>query len=110
MEVLWGPARENSLGARYYRLSKLDNGYDEIRGAFFQKLGAKFHVAANAAGYFLDDPIYGTDTGIDSDLSLGWRISPKFSIQATNVYRSTPYYTSDYRALVKIAYNVERPL
>ncbi|MCC6159269.1 MAG: hypothetical protein IT350_14560 [Deltaproteobacteria bacterium] len=108
LELLWGAARGNVLGGRYYRLDRGDNGYSEIRAYLYQGLFDKAHVAVNSNLYQLDNEIYGVDQAFDGDLSLGYAITKKLGVQATGIYRATPYYDSDVRGLLKITYNVER--
>ncbi len=111
LEILWGVLRDNVLGGGYKRLDKDDNGYDAARGYLFQNLGPKLHVALNSTTYFLDEKIQNEDIAFDGDMSLGFKPTPRFIIQATGRYRSTPFLVDDeVQGLLKIAYNVERGL
>lgn len=108
LELLWGALRQNVFGARYYRLDREDNGYNELRGYVYQDFLDKAHVAVNADVYQLDNEMYGQDQALSGDLSLGWMFTPHLGVQATGLYQATPYYDADYRGLLKITYNLDR--
>ncbi len=111
LEILWGKMRDNVLGGGYKRLDKDDNGYDAARGYLKQNFGPKFHVALNSMTYMLDEKIGDEDTAFDGDMSLGFKPTPRFIIQATGLYRSSPSMKDDdLQGLLKIAYNVERKI
>ncbi|MBZ0271880.1 hypothetical protein K8I61_07565 [bacterium] len=110
VEILWGETRDNVFGLRGARLDRDDNGYDEARAYVYQKFLTDWHVAANATAAFLDRSIYEVDTAFDGDLSLGWRFWSHWDVQATSIFRSGPYYDAEYQGLLRLGFNMERPI
>jgi hypothetical protein len=107
--VLWGDKRDNTFDVGLHRLDRSDNGYLEARAYFYQDILKKVYLALDGVYYKLDEEIYNVDDGFVGTGTLGWHVVGGLDVQASGVYLSSPYYDSDVRGLMRIAYNFGAP-